>query len=298
MSNSFIMIELIVEKKECTTQMKILRNIVRLLIFCILGGYLLFMYATKIEPYTFVTRHYTLGDKKAKEQLKIVQISDIQISENYTARDFNKIVDKINSLEPDLFLFTGDLYENYASYGKEKDLIQALKRIETKYGKFAIWGNRDYGGGAGHHYKRILNTADIQLLENSGVHILLESGQPVFLAGIDDSLLGNPRIKDIEATMCDEDNYRILMTHEPDIADDYAESGFDLILSGHSHGGQIWLPFIEPITTSMAQKYTKGFYNLTASRGTKLYVNSGIGTSHYPIRFLVPPEIAVFHIGF
>ena len=278
-------------------KMRILKNILSLLLLLILGGYLIFMYAIKIEPYISITKQYTLGNKKVKEQLKIVQISDIQISENYTAHDFKKIVDKINDLEPDLFLFTGDLYENYASYGKEKDLILELSRIEAKYGKFAIWGNRDYGGGAGHHYERILESAHIQLLDNSGVHIHLESGQTLFLAGIDDDLLGNPRIEEIEAVMGKGEDYRILMTHEPDTADDYAESGFNLILAGHSHGGQVWLPFIEPITTAMAKKYTKGFYDLASSSGTKLYVNSGIGTSHYPIRFLVPPEITVFHIG-
>ena len=84
------------------------------------------------------------------------------------------------------------------------------------------------------------------------------------------------------------------MTHEPDTADLYADLGFDLILAGHSHGGQVSLPFLPHITTSMARKYLDGLYPLNDQ--TTLYVHSGIGTSRYPIRLGVVPEIAVFDL--
>lgn len=84
------------------------------------------------------------------------------------------------------------------------------------------------------------------------------------------------------------------MTHEPDVADSFVDAGFDLILAGHSHGGQVNLPFWSQPTTALARKYTRGLYRL--SEQTNLYVNAGIGTSRYPVRFGVVPEITVFHL--
>ena len=228
------------------------------------------------------------------ENLKIIQISDIQISENYQASDFQKIISQIYLLSPDIFIFTGDLYENYSSYGPEEELIQLLAGISAAYGKYAVWGNRDYGGGAVRRFEKIMTAGGFQVLCNEGVHIMLNNGDRLFLAGLDDSLMGTPDITPILSQMKEDDSYRILMLHEPDAADLYADYGFELMLAGHSHGGQVNLPFLSSPTTSMAEKYQKGLYDIESSEKIKLYVNSGIGTSHFPIRFRVPPEITLF----
>ena len=107
--------------------------------------------------------------------------------------------------------------------------------------------------------------------------------------------MGSPNITPILSQMKEDDAYRILMLHEPDAADLYADYGFELMLAGHSHGGQVNLPFLSSPTTSMAEKYQKGLYDMETSGKIKLYVNSGIGTSHFPIRFRVPPEITVLY---
>lgn len=117
------------------------------------------------------------------------------------------------------------------------------------------------------------------------------------MGGLDDYLLGKPNITPIINEWLDSNSYRILLTHEPDTADFYTSYDFNLILAGHSHGGQVSLPFVKGVTTAMARKYTSGFYKLDSPYQTLLYVNQGIGTSHLPIRFLVPPEITVFDIG-
>lgn len=250
-------------------------------------------YAVKIEPYTVTINNVNLNNN-FPENLKIIQISDIQISENYQASDFQTIISQINQLSPDIFIFTGDLYENYSSYGPEEELIQLLAGISAAYGKYAVWGNRDYGGGAVRRFERIMTAGGFQVLCNEGVHIMLNNGERLFLAGLDDSLMGNPNITPILSQMKEDDSYRILMLHEPDAADLYADYGFELMLAGHSHGGQVNLPFLSSPTTSMAEKYQKGLYDMETSGKIKLYVNSGIGTSHFPIRFRVPPEIIVF----
>lgn len=95
----------------------------------------------------------------------------------------------------------------------------------------------------------------------------------------------------LEHMPSDDNTYTILMTHEPDPAEQYAELGFDLIVSGHSHGGQVNIPFFPTMTTTLGEKYIDGLYQL--SDQTQLYVNTGIDTSRVPVRFRVPPEISL-----
>lgn len=254
----------------------------------------LFIYATKIEPYRLKTESLTL-QAGFSQTLKVVQVSDIQISESFTTENLNKVVKKINEQNPDIVLFTGDLYEVYAEYHNDEALIDTLSAIQAPYGKFAVWGNRDYGGGAAWQYERIMEQSGFMLLRNEAVSIMLNSGEQLFLAGLDDALLGSPDIAPImEELQSAEYGFSILMTHEPDSADLYSDMGFDLIVSGHSHGGQVNVPFLPQITTSMAEKYVDGLYQLNDK--TSLYVNSGIGTSRYQIRFCVVPEIAIFSL--
>lgn len=261
-------------------------------------------YALKIEPYRTVVKTYDIGPAAISRTVTLVQVSDIQISPTYTEDHLKELAEKINGLHPDILLFTGDLYDNYAQYGPEEFVIEQLSAIEAPLGKFAVYGNRDYGGGSSRRYEAIMEASGFRVFKNDGAAIPLPGGRSIFIGGMDDYLLGNPDIEPVLSQMASDCSYRILMTHEPDTADFYADSGFDLILAGHSHGGQVHIPFTEGISTAMARKYRSGFYQLpsekTADGGpgaaAKLYVNQGIGTSHYPVRFLVPPEITVFHL--
>ena len=273
--------------------MKIIKRIVLLiLLFLILTG-LLAAYAVKIEPYRLVVHDYQLGKQTSNTELKVVQISDIQVSESYTENRLDKLVEKINSQSPDLVVFTGDLYDNYAVYHPEKKVQQALSGIKAKYGKFAAWGNRDYGGGAMRAYPKIMEKGGFRILANEAAIVRLSNGKTVCIGGLDDVLFGQPDYGMMESEEYKSCNYRILLLHEPDASKRLPARSADLVLAGHSHGGQVKLPFFK-MKTSLAKKYTDGFYSVN---GMKLFVNTGIGTSHYPVRFLVPPEIAVFHIS-
>lgn len=273
---------------------KIIRTIVLCICLVLILLMLLFIYATKIEPYRLsidsVCFHTTLS-----ESLKVVQISDIQISETFTTDHLKKVIVEINEQDPDIVLFTGDLYEIYAEYHDNTALIDTLSAIDAPYGKFAVWGNRDYGGGTAGQYESILWQSGFQMLQNDGVSIMLNNGEKLLVAGLDDALLGKPDVTPIaEEFQIAEHSFSILMTHEPDTADLYSDMGFNLIVSGHSHGGQVNVPFLPKMTTSLAEKYVDGLYQL--NERTSLYVNSGIGTSRYPIRFGVVPEITVFSL--
>ena len=148
------------------------------------------------------------------------------------------------------------MYENYAAYHDNENLVSQLSQIQPRYGKFAIWGNRDYGGGAVRQYQQLMEASGFYLLQNEGVAVTTDSGEQLLLAGLDDALLGEPDLQPVIAQYSP-DNYpcSILMIHEPDLADQYAQDGFDLMLAGHSHGGQVDVPFLLPLTTSLAEKY-------------------------------------------
>ena len=137
-----------------------------------------------------------------------------------------------------------------------------------------------------------MSAGGFTVLRNQGETLTLSDGRQVFLGGLDDSLLGNPSVSDTLAYRQNYD-YAITMTHEPEVADAFIGTYTQLVLAGHSHGGQVWIPFY-PIKNVLAEKYTRGLYQLDAI--TQLYVNTGIGTTSIHARFGVIPEVTQFTI--
>ena len=277
--------------------MKLIRNTLIFILCLILTAALLTGYAFQIEPSMMFTHYYDLNapDRKITQVIRVVQLSDIQVNAYYTEHNLAKLVDKVNDLSPDIIVFTGDLFDNFSKYKAVEAVTQALSSLDAAYGKYAVWGNRDYGGGASRVYSDIMSDSGFTLLKNEGITITTSKGQELFIGGLDDALLGFPDISATFRHIENDPDYRIILLHEPDIADHFETDSANLLLAGHSHGGQVKLPFIESPSTALAEKYTSGFYDL--STNMKLYVNTGIGTSHIPVRFMVPPEIAVFNIG-
>ena len=264
----------------------------------LLAGALL-CYSFFIEPYLLVVRHYQIQvQESGEERVRLVQISDLQLGENYSLRQLRKVVNKIQKQHPDMIIFSGDLFEDYKICGTEleEDVTALLGELEAPLGKYAVWGNRDYGGGAERAYRRIMQASGFHLLCNAYETVQLADGQKMLLCGLDDSLFGKPDSSIFAEFAGQESSYRILLLHEPDVAQLLSYSDFHLILAGHSHGGQVRLPFFGGLKTVLAQEYVRQFYTLNEKTGLRLYVNTGLGTSHLAVRFGVPPEIAVFEI--
>lgn len=277
--------------------MKLLKFLyISVCIILLLAGSCMF-YAFKIEPYR-ITANKTDLNEKSSDFVRVVQFSDVHIKEDFTYKNLDKIVNKINEQNPDVVVFTGDLYDNYAEYHEDDLLIKELQKINAKYDKIAIWGNRDYGGGAARQYENIMTQSGFTVLKNGNWYVATDTGKKILFTGLDDSMLGNPSMPD--DTKIYESDYDILLTHEPDTADSFQEYPYDLILSGHSHGGQVNIPFFPAVNqaavsfTALTTNYAGGIYELNADR--KLYVNTGIGTTHISARFGVVPEISVFTI--
>lgn len=277
-------------KKPKNKTKRILLSLLSLLILLIIA---LPFYAWKVEPFLVHVNHVELGKKNERTPLNVVQISDLQVSEYYETNRLDKVIEKVNAQKPDILLFTGDLFDNYSKYPEQRaPMIEKLKAFKANIGKYAVWGNHDYGGGAVRVYEDVMSAGGFTVLRNQGETLTLSDGRQVFLGGLDDSLLGNPSVSDTLAYRQNYD-YAITMTHEPDVADAFIGTDTQLVLAGHSHGGQVWIPFY-PIKNVLAEKYTRGLYQLDAI--TQLYVNTGIGTTSIHARFGVIPEVTQFTI--
>lgn len=256
-----------------------------------------FIYARFIEPNLLTVHYENIKNNRVNEEqgeLKILQFSDMHISEYFDDRDIKKVVEKINEENPDMVFFTGDLIDEYSSYEKKdniNEIWEELGHINAPLGKYAVYGNHDYGGGAEYVYKEIMENSGFVLLKNEKIVL---KDYNINIIGMDDSIFGEIDKERIIGFL-DDDRCNIVLSHEPDVVDSMLEYNIDLFFSGHSHGGQVNLPVIK-FLPPLGQKYTGGMYAFNNFRQTILYVNIGLGTSKIPMRFMAPPELTVFRL--
>ncbi|SFJ91020.1 hypothetical protein SAMN04487936_105169 [Halobacillus dabanensis] len=255
-----------------------------------------YSYARYIEPHMLTVQKHDITHSKIPRHFhnfRVLQFSDTHIGFHYDLNDLEKLVDRINVEEPELILFTGDLVDEPHTYSFPPRLVEILKKIKAPMGKYWIYGNHDHGGYGTEKIREVMERGGFQLLQNE--HVSIQNGGSSFtLAGVDDVMLGKP---DIDQTLSKApgDSFTLLMVHEPDVALQYQHYPIDVQLSGHSHGGQVQLPFFGYLVTPpVAEHFVEGHYPL--EEGLQLYVSRGIGTTRLPYRFLCRPEISVFHL--
>ena len=263
--------------------------------YLILIGIVTILYAMFIEPDLLRVIHYDFPHSKIEGQpIKVVQFSDTHIGDFFTIEELQKVVDKINEQEADLVLFTGDLMDDASVYqGSIEEIGTVLSNIQSKFGNYAVFGNRDYGGGAERFYEELMESAGFHVLLNNHETITV-NGTTLSLFGADDALIG---YYDAKQTMkgIEEGNFNLLLVHEPDLVDDFIDYPVDLVVAGHSHGGQVYIPFVGPLlTTTLAEKYVRGLYDI--NENLSLYVNTGIGNTRVPFRLFNVPQITVFYL--
>ncbi|PFZ71933.1 metallophosphoesterase [Bacillus toyonensis] len=259
----------------------------------------LYFYATEIERKLItVTWNEIEAPTIPKEfnNKKILQFSDVHLGPEFTLKQLENLVEKMNELHPDIVVFTGDLIDKFGSYSAEKDEAKViLQKINAPLGKYAVFGNHDRGGGGSVFYKKYMEEAGFSVLVNEVQKIKVGNGKYITISGLDDFLLGKPQI-DATLRHVRQQDFNMLLVHEPDVVDKVACYPVDFQVSGHSHGGQVQIPFIGPlITTKLAESYVEGMYELEGkNKPLHLYVNRGIGTTRMPVRFWSVPELSVF----
>jgi predicted MPP superfamily phosphohydrolase len=230
---------------------------------------------------------------------RIVQLSDIHLDE-YTEPFFlERIVGRVNTLAPDLVLLTGDFITNgsltFIAGGHALQRCAEILATLTAPLRYAVLGNHDVAFN-GPLVVNALTAHGTPVLVNQ--HLPVErNGDRLWLCGVDDPGYSHPNLN--LAIPAKPDGPVLLMAHEPDFADRVLAHPrgplVDFMLSGHSHGGQIRLPFLGPlILPPMGEKYPEGLYRF---HRMQLYVNRGLGTVGLPFRLNCPPEITVITLN-
>ena len=214
--------------------------------------------------------------------LRIVHISDTHFSPTNGLRLAKKITGIIEDLQPDILVSSGDLIDR--GFQSKEKVAELFRDIKTTYGKYTILGNHDEIGGA----VEFTEKAGFRMLRNENVTI----GSYLNIAGIDDPAagrIGNPDYvpEDEILKAFSSEHLNIFLKHQPRIEHE-SIGKFDIQLSSHTHGGQIF-PF--SLIVSLFYPYFKGLYQV--GNDSYLYVSRGTGTWGPPIRFLAPPEITV-----
>lgn len=264
----------------------------------ILGAYSYFLAVKRIKLDRF--RLPLENEHSQLRGLKIAQISDLHFGPtNNKPSHFHKAVDLINEQHPDLVVLTGDYYQWDPTFLHE--LPKILARIRSKMGVFGCLGNHDYGSC----YPGVLKSDPFEFsiiksaFENQGIHILANenltlkyNSNKFNLVGLHDLWSGFFKPDETFQTI-DNTLPTIVLSHNPDTSL-LVKPEFDLMLSGHSHGGQVSWPVVGPLAVPMKNKHLhRGLYQMSTRK--RLYVNRGLGHT-FRMRLNSPPEVTLIEI--
>lgn len=234
---------------------------------------------------------------KVFDGLNIVQISDFHYGD-LCRIPIGKAVDIVKRINPDLVVLTGDfvtvppwshfLRDKKKAAKDAEPCARLLSEMNPPMGTFAVLGNHDVDSDRS-WITEIIESHGIPVLRNRSLAIEKDCAR-FWLCGVDDVLMGKPDL-DLSLRSVPRDEAVILLAHEPDFADHAARFPIDLQLSGHSHGGQVWIPGIgAPWLPPLGREYPRGLRKIGSMW---LYTNIGLGTIRLPVRLNCPPEITI-----
>lgn len=225
--------------------------------------------------------------KNLKEDLNIALLSDVHLGKNLGEDFLKTLIDEVNALNADIIIIAGDLIDaDIASM----TYINLLENFKSKYGTYFVYGNHEYYNDINAISKKLKTLKNFKVLEDESIDF-----SDFTLSGTLDLAAKRLGFKEsnIEKikTQINQEKVNILITHQPKYVKTYDVSGFDLILSGHTHAGQIF-PF--SLLVYLEQGFVYGLYKL--SKDSLLYVSSGAGFWGPAVRFLAPSEIALIRL--
>jgi uncharacterized protein len=249
-------------------------------ILCLLYGYF-------IEPFWIEVKFISVQtDRLSQTSFRIVQFSDLHCDRRIINE--KSMVKIINDLKPDVIVFTGDAVNRPSALPLFK---QTITNLDAPLGKFAVYGNWETGHWPGLDF---YSQTGFELLDTNTVRVEKNS-ETITISGI--SHYHSDESENLLRNLSNQ-NFNIFLYHSNILAEYIDKFDVDLYLCGHSHGGQVAIPFYGALITmsKMGKKYESGMYSLGK---TTLYVNRGLGMDIYPprIRLFARPEITVFDIG-
>jgi predicted MPP superfamily phosphohydrolase len=223
-----------------------------------------------------------------RRPLRIAHLTDLHVGWGAPEHLLRQAVRQCRRSRPDLTVLTGDYLINSLEH------LERLRRVLRRLPRpcIATLGNHDHKAGAD-EVQRVFTSQGIPVLRNESRQVRLR-GERLTVVGIDDGCTGHDDAPRALASV-PRGQRAIVLTHDPELADEVARHGDHLVLAGHTHGGQVYIPLL---TTAYGlvrrRRYMTGWY--TIQGGTRLYVNAGIGYASARVRFGAQPEIAIFHL--
>lgn len=225
-----------------------------------------------------------------REETRVAVIADLHVGSPRNGLDnLRRVVRRVNETLPDLVLIAGDLIVDNVVGGRfvpPEEIAEDLAAINARFGVFAVLGNHDRWLSA-ERVEKALAGAGITVLENRAVRVSVR-GAGIWIAGVSDYWTGHPSIEEALSGV-DPAEPVILFTHNPDLFPEVPPR-VSLTVAGHTHGGQVIIPFVGPANTPsrFGDRYAAGH---VVEGGRHLFVTTGVGTSRLGVRFLVPPEV-------
>jgi len=256
-------------------------------------------YAVHVEPTWLEVNHLDIPVAdlpEAHDGYRIVQLSDFHAGKHVTKKYLDEAVDLAHLQKPDVLVLTGDFIHKGQQHVKE--VAHCLGRLTAPHGVYAVLGNHDYSvrNALGYRRHKYLHQQIADALTEQGIRVLHNESLPLERAGEHIFLSG---VADLWSRVCDPDKAlaglcpqtpRIVLAHNPCTIERLGSLRCDLMLSGHTHGGQVRLPGIGPVALGpKGRRYAAGLYRLGNSH---LYVNKGVGFG-LRLRYGVRPEVAV-----
>ncbi len=270
-------------------------------IFILCIGLLILAYSHFIVPKRLDVKEYRIVDEKLKNihGYKIAHVTDIHFGKTTTIEDLKKLVEKINLTKPNILLFTGDLIDKKTTLTEKmkEEIETVLSGLDGTILKYAIKGEDD---ALFSNYDFIMENAGFISLDNTYKTLYMNQNEYLFLAGLG-STKNQEKIEEafqktneVLTSLEEKPLYSILLFHEPDFASNIDLTNFNLVLAGHSHGGQVRIPFVGGI---IYPKYAKKYHqDKQIIQGKDFYISSGIGTTKYGFRLFNNPSFNLYRL--
>lgn len=243
------------------------------------------------EPFRLTVEHHKIFLRRLPrifDGLRVVQLSDIHHSPFTSREQIERAVATANSLQPDIVALTGDYISKEREYAAP--CAELMGRLRARHGVYAVLGNHDHWTDAA-LITDLFRAEGITVLVNQGMRFE-KDGATFWLAGVDDTMVG---LEDLPLALAGAraDELKLLLAHNPIILRRAARAGVDLVLSGHTHGGQVTLRSERSASGRPRRRLLKGLAN---QGETQIYVTRGLGTVVLPVRFGCPPEVSLLEL--
>ncbi|MEP6568355.1 MAG: metallophosphoesterase [Acidobacteriota bacterium] len=243
------------------------------------------------EPFRLTVEHHQIHLKRLPPELdgfRVVQLSDIHHSPFTSREQIERAVETANSLQPDIVALTGDYVSKERAYAAP--CAELLSALRARHGVYAVLGNHDHWTDAS-LITDLFRAEGITVLVNQGMRFE-NNGAAFWLAGVDDTMVG---LEDLPLALAGASvhEFKLLLAHNPIILRRAARAGVDLVLSGHTHGGQVSL---RPERSGAGRTRRRLLKGLARQGETQIYITRGLGTVVLPVRFGCPPEVSLLEL--